>query len=46
MKFRHALKLTALKLAGFHVFTNREGDHFIMGLRAHYLSRAIYIEEL
>jgi len=46
MKIRHALIMTALKLAGFHVFTTLKGGHFILGAAGKRGSRALYIEEL
>lgn len=46
MKFRHAMIITVLKLAGFHVYTTLRGEHFILGVRGKRGSRALYIEEL
>ncbi|GAI96005.1 unnamed protein product [marine sediment metagenome] len=46
MKLRHALITTALKLAGFHVYTTLNGEHFILGAAGKRGSRALYIEEL
>jgi len=46
MKFRHAIFMIVLKLAGFHVFTDLNGRFFVLGARGKRGSRALYIEEL